>query len=86
MLMTPKLIAIRFPVIVTILDIRNQGFRGVRAVARELFPHVEPDKVLGSYYNQNTGRQNVSVHFLNEFIREQHLDLIDEKFRHYRVH
>lgn len=84
--MTPMQIALRFPHKVTILDVRGQGFSGVRAVARALEPHVNPQNVLTSYRNMNTGRQNVSVHFLTAKLRDEALDLVDEKFRHYRVH
>lgn len=83
--LTPKIMAMRFPYRVVILDVRNQGFRGLRAVAHELFPAIPPDRILSSYHNKNTGTQNVSVHFLTEDFRAQGLDLIDEKFRHYRV-
>lgn len=85
--MTPKLIAMRFPHKVTILDVRGQGFNGVRAVARAVEPiRVRPENVMSCYFNQNTGRQNVNIHFLSERLRVEALDFIDETFRHYRVH
>jgi len=86
-MLAPKLIAMRFPHKVTILDVRGQGFWGVRAVAQAVAPHgVNPENVLSCYHNRNTGRQNVSVHFLTEKLRDEALDFIDETFRHYRVH
>lgn len=85
MITEPAIIAMRYPHKVTLLDVRKQGYRGVAACARALAPHIEPQFVIGSYFNERTNRMNVNVHFLTEKMRDEALDLIDEKFRHYRV-
>jgi len=82
MLCERAMLAIRHPHTITI---RDAGEFTRRAICRILYPVVHPDLVFVAYRNQNTGRKTFKLHFRTEKDREQALDLVDEKFRHFSV-
>lgn len=75
----------RFPFRVTLLDVRAQGYTGVRSIERAFRPDPSECRVVPNYYNRRTRRCNIDLCFVHEKAREAALDRIDQLFRSYRV-
>lgn len=70
---------------VTIPDIRGQGCRTAWDAKAKLCRAVDPQRVLTTYFNRKTNKQNLTIYFQTEEDMARGLDAIDENFRRYRV-